>query len=88
MEEKPEVVESGKNGTSFIPIEGVIVCGVLLVICGIIFVIYRLVTPGPSSETVIGKLLDQLNILEGAMISWGTTMLGAFARKIGARKGE
>ena len=64
-------------------IEVVIILGVILTISCMILIIYRMTTPGtPTSDLVVGKLLDQLNTLEGALIAWGTTLLGAVASLI------
>jgi hypothetical protein len=65
-------------------IEVVIILGVLLIISCMILVIFKLVKPaeGDIGNVVINKLLDQLNTLEGALIAWGTSLLGAVAARI------
>ena len=63
-------------------IEVVIILGVILIISCMILIIYRLATPGEISGTIVNKLLDQLNTLEGALIAWGTSLLGAVAARI------
>ena len=71
-------------------IEVVIIIGVLLIISSMLVVIYRLVSPADkeTGTTVISKLLDQLNTLEGALIAWGTTLLGAVAARFRINNGD
>ncbi len=88
--EKMTIAEKIRIAMRSVRIEVVIILGVLLIISTMLLVIYRLVTPngGDVGNTVISKLLDQLNTLEGALIAWGTTLLGAVASAVRDKKNK
>ena len=65
-----------------IRIEVVILFGVIGTMSCMILIIWKLTTTEEMSTVVIGKLLDQLNTLEGALIAWGTSFIGAAAARM------
>lgn len=66
-------------------VEWIIIVGLILIITIFIVVIYKMgKTPGAFTDMVAGKLLDQLNTLEGALIAWGTQIISAITAKIRA----
>jgi len=64
-------------------VEWIIIVGLILIITVFVVVIYKMgKTPGSFTDMVVGKLLDQLNTLEGALIAWGTQIISAITARI------
>jgi hypothetical protein len=89
---KMSITDKIRTTMQSVRIEVVIILGVLLIISSMILVIFKLVRPvdtaGGIGDVVINKLLDQLNTLEGALIAWGTTLLGAVASRFRSGKDD